>query len=384
LILSSDFKNVWFDITQTKPSRLQEIARRKKCDLVLTEVPLDYVDNDKSNVFDLPLALVAPRGHWLEMDTKAANLTLPEILDRLAKENATLCRLPDDPAFYPLPDYPPDKDMPPDLRIHRVGSTTLCLSLVMASTASMPIVAIVAPQFLTEEDLERLVVIPIEPHRSSVKMALMRPLKPDDPSKVENKNRTEVVAKVEAAIKTQVKDAIEQYQPDKTFRTLWIYHTTRIGEKSYWQKGRLSWNIRYPSNDSVAVISGSHSIEATAPEVCYIIRGRAVSNGADCHVLFRARSIRGLGEDGYVFSGLCPRFDKIGAGTLCGTWHGVFSQAKREDGDRAFMAGSGFVVICEADDAGARYLNRLVQKYSADHEAALAFVSSAPAVFSDK
>lgn len=362
LLRVEELKDVWFDVTQTKSSRLLEMARAETGDLILTDVPRDFQESEIANVFKFNLAIIAPRGHVLEHELHVADLELKDILKKLVESGTSLCLLPEDPSLFPLPDYPDPSNFPKDLRVLRAGSTTLCQSLVMNSHINSSVVAITGTQFLTEDDLERLVIIELPANQKQAKPNHMALIRPGKTRPIFNISRTKAIDAAEAAILEMLREAT-MTRSDCHY---WIYHTTRIRDQNVWARGKLSWRPRTPSSDSknqsrVQVLTGTHTMLGVREGLSYVVRGRAVQNDGDSHVTYRARSVGGIVEDSYVFSGFCPSFGNMKAGPIVGVWNGVFSRADKPRGQKHFLPGAGFAVITDEQNVDVEYLNNLAE-----------------------
>lgn len=355
--LARRFPSIWFDVTQTKPQRLMEIARSKAADLVLTEVPRDFTQSDNSSVFDFPIAFIAPRGHWTEAVETDDTFDTYELLQELAQRGESLCILHDEPALYPLPSYPGPHELPKNLRILRCGSTTLCHALVMLSSADAPVVSLTLPQFLTEDDLERVSIIPTrsgigEPSR----IALIRPGKPTQGATAANPTRTSLIGTVEAALIERLvslsSTPVQNLSDEK-----WIYHISEVGGKIAWVSGKLVWRVREsaslesPEASSPKVVTGTHTVTQGRDGLTYVVRGRVVRNtrAEELHLVYRARLIGANHEDSYVFSGFCPSEAEFKRGQIFGCWQGVFTDSKKPRADRRFQPASGFAVISQIE-----------------------------------
>ena len=395
--LTREFPNVTFDITQTKPQRLMELARKKRCDLVLVEIPKALENNSMGRVIEFPLAVLAPRGHWTEtespQDTEQQSFEsshdgeyrygLQELLLKMSEKDnrESLCLLTEDPALFPLPDYPGPQQLPPKLRILRIGSTTLCHTMVMSSLRNnSPLLTISLPQFLTEDDRERLHIVPMkELIGKPTYMTLLRPGGPKGNEKPQNPMRTEVIGEIEKQIWKELELVTSREFVDATLVRKFVYHATVIGSETKWIPGILWWR-KHPITEenskdasrltrNVYVLTGTHSgIVGGRSHYQYIIRGRATTNNnGQVHVVYRARLTGSAEDDDYVFNCICPTRDAFEGGTFCGVWQGVFTAKDRKKGDNNFHDGSGCVVI-STENLDVSALNHHAERYRSSLE----------------
>jgi DNA-binding transcriptional LysR family regulator len=393
--LTRAFPDVWFDVTQTKPQRLLDLARKKRCDLVLVEIPEPIENNTIQRTVRFPLAVLAPRGHWTETEPpleETADATNPkalgenryslqELLHKMESRKESLCLLTEDPALYPLPDYPGPQQLPPKLRILRIGSTTLCHAMVMSSLRhKSPLLTISFPQFLTEDDRERLHIVPIKGWLPDpTYMTLLRPGIPIKDEKPQNPMRTQVIGEIEKHIWRELELVTGQEYLDPTLVRKFIYHATIIRSETKWIPGILWWR-KHPITEenskdasritrNVYVLTGTHSgIVGGRSHYQYIIRGRATTNyNGQVHVVYRARLTGSAEDDDYVFNCICQTREAFEEGTFCGMWQGVFTAKDRKKGDRDFHNGSGCVVV-STEDLDVSALNHHAERYRSSLE----------------
>jgi hypothetical protein len=324
-------REVVIDITHAKPSVLRDMAERRECDLVLVALPNDVHPPEGCWCEELQLALICPRGHWLEYEkANYPSVSRRSIWQRMADNNECMVVLKETPTRYPMPRYPLN-EFPPELRIHRAESTLLLHSIV-CSTSKPPSLCISLPQFLTEEELEKLYVADVGLAR--VKMVLLRPGRPAENERAPNRTKTDLINVLEDTLRQKLNSVVRQ--PKASSQEKYFYHVTQSGSEQVWLLGRLTWHF------DNRFVSGFYRTKWSESVFKYFLRGHYVESKERFHLVCKAFSSDHELEDEFVLSCIYESDKQIKDGKICGVWSGrrVWGTS-----DYAFSPLSGCVVI---------------------------------------
>lgn len=333
------FKHVAFDLVHAKPRRLRKMVDRDLCDFALVAVSpqfqlqhprvLDHVD--------LPMALITPRGHRAEDASINWN--------RLAYLPFPMVLLREEPDRYPMPAYPTEL-FPKNLTVHRLGSTSLCLSLVMDGGA----MTISLPQFLSKRQREYVNIME-DPQIPSVRLALLaanrvRKVSPE---------RQAVLERVEQGIR-ELMSKLNDWE-NLVSTTMNMYHVTHT-DRLRWLQGTLTW--RHDGDN----LSGLYKIRSpeTRKDRRYELRGHVSRLEGDPRQHVACRAVSTDEDDEFVLELLASDKEQLHK-QLTGIWAGRPTWHS-SDRSRAFV-GPAVVSVKELTPDE---LNGLVHRHVRDND----------------